>query len=113
MDLEEKIIAYKTLCQQIDELEKKKRELSQEILAEMPSKKMAVAGFRAYRYTRLAIATPLELARTLGATKMQEQVDREKIKELFLLGQTIEGVRNIDYLVVRAAVEKSVETNSE
>ncbi len=104
MSLEDKIIAYKALTQEIDKLEEQKRTLAQEILAEMPEKKIDVAGYRVYRYTRLSIAVPLEEARLLGATQMTEQVDKEKIKELHGKGHQIEGVKEVTYLQVRNAV---------
>lgn len=100
MTLEEKILAYKTLIQEIDLLEEKKKVLSQEILSEMTSKKMEIAGHKIYHYHRLSITTPLEAARLIDATKMTEQIDKEKIKDLYNNGQKIEGVKEIDYLVV-------------
>ncbi|MBX7067601.1 MAG: hypothetical protein K1X28_10265 [Parachlamydiales bacterium] len=100
MSLEEKIIAYKQLMREIEALEERKKLLSQEIISEMPDKKVEIADYRAYRYTRLSIKIPLEEARLLGATRMEEHVDKEKIKELHESGRQIEGVKEFSYLLV-------------
>ena len=81
MDLAEKIATYKQLIQQIEMLEEEKRKISQEIISEMPDKKFETAEWKATRYERLSIRPALELARLLDATKMEEQVDKEKIKQ--------------------------------
>ena len=106
MNLAEKIIAYKTLTQEIATLEEQKKSLGQEIIAEMTDKKMEIGGYSAYRYNRLAISVPLEQARLFGATKIAEQVDKEKIKELYNMGQQIEGVKEFSYLVVTTKKDK-------
>lgn len=103
MSLEEKIIAYKMLCLQIEDLEEQRKALGKEILSEMPQKKIEIAGYKALRYIRLAIQMPLEQARLLGVTKMEELIDKDKIKKLHSMGQKIEGVREIAYLVVSAS----------
>ncbi|MCI0616192.1 hypothetical protein L0244_24690 [bacterium] len=106
MSLEDKIIAYKRLGLQIESLEEKKKALGQEILLEMPLKKMEIAGYKAFRYTRLAIRIPLEEARILGVTKMEEQIDKEKVKQLYKMGQKMDGVREIAYLIVTSSQAK-------
>lgn len=105
MNLEEKILAYKRLDEQIKALEEQKKRLSQEIIPLIPKKKVDVPGYRAYCHSRLSISLPLEKARLFGATKMVEQVDKEKIKELYKQGQEIEGVKEISYLLVKAVAE--------
>ena len=102
MDLIEKIVAYKQLVQQIEILKEEKRRVSSEIIAEMPDKKFETAEFKAIRYQRLSIHLPLESARQLEATKMEEQIDKEKIKNLFHSGVAIEGVEMRTYLLVSA-----------
>ena len=106
MSLEEKIIAYKMLSLQIESLEMQKKTLAQEILTAMPSKKVDVGNYRASRYIRLSIRLPLEQARLLGATKMEEQIDKDKIKERHKMGEKIEGVQEIAYLVVTTTPPK-------
>lgn len=105
MSLEEKIIAYRKLSREINALEEQKRDLSLEIMAEMPEKRIDVAGYRAYRHKKLSIKIPLEEARALNAIKIEEHVDKEKIKELYEQGQQINGVQEITYLVVTAKKE--------
>lgn len=105
MSLEEKIIAYRKLSREINALEEQKRDLSLEIMAEMPEKKVDVAGYRAYRHKKLSIKIPIEEARALNATKMEELVDKEKIKELYEQGQQMDGVKEITYLIVTAKKE--------
>jgi hypothetical protein len=100
MDLAKKITIYKQLIRQIATLEEEKRRIAQEIIAEMPDKRFDTAEFRAIRYQRLSIHPSLELARELNATKMEEQVDKEKIKQIFHSGISIKGVEMRSYLNV-------------
>src|SRR5690348_1391271 len=106
MDLAEKIATYKQLIQQIEILEEEKRKISVEIIAEMPDKRFDTAEFRAIRYQRLSVRPSLELARELDATKMEEQVDKEKIKQIFHSGVSIEGVEMRSYLTVSVKKRK-------
>ena len=100
MTLEEKTAVYREICRKIHQLEEEKKSLAQEILAEMPSKKMVFSGYIARVYTRLVIQVPIEEARRLDATKMVEQVDKEKITEIHKSGVQLEGVKEISYLVI-------------
>ncbi len=100
MSLEEKMIAYREICQKIHQLEEEKKTLSQSILKEMPTKKMVFPNYIARIYKRLSIHIPMEQARMLDATKMIEQVDKDKIKEIHNSGVVLEGVKEISYLVV-------------
>lgn len=102
MELSEKVATYKKLIRQIEALEKEKQQITQEIIAEMPDRKFETPEFKAIRYQRLSIRPPLEIARQLSATKMEEQVDKEKIKEIFYSGVPIEGVEERSYLLVSA-----------
>lgn len=102
MVLEEKIEVYKALRKEIEELEMKKKILGAEILSMMPSdtKTLIVASHVVKRYSRLSIRTSLENARLIGASKMEEVVDKDKIKDLFALGQSIPGVTEYKYIQV-------------
>lgn len=113
MDLAQKIAAYKQLIVAIEALEKEKQRISQEILAEMPDKRFDTAEFRAIRYQRLSIRPTLELARMLDATKMEEQIDKEKIKQIFYSGVFIEGVEMRSYLTVTPKSRKKENILSE
>lgn len=98
--MEELIRTYYEIMKQIDELEEKKRELSAAILKQMQAKSMRVAGYIARKYSRLSIKLTIEEARTLDAIKMQETVDKDKIKALYHLGQPVKGVFEVEYLRV-------------
>ncbi|HSW71907.1 MAG TPA: hypothetical protein VLG44_00670 [Chlamydiales bacterium] len=100
MNLEEKIAAYKEIVKKIDELEEEKKELGKAIMQEMQGKTMQVANFMVRKYSRLLIKIPLEKARILGAVKMEEAVDKEKIKALYQLDKSIEGVSEIQYIQI-------------
>ena len=100
MTLEEKIAAHCEICRKIQQLEEEKKTLAQEILAEMPSKKMTFRGHIARIQTRLIIGIPMDQARMLDATKMVEQIDKGKIAEIHKSGVALEGVREISYLIV-------------
>ncbi|HEY2810066.1 MAG TPA: hypothetical protein VGJ00_01560 [Rhabdochlamydiaceae bacterium] len=109
MGLAEKIATYKQLIRQIEQLEEEKRKISQEIIAEMPDKRFETAEFRAICYQRLSIRPSLDLARHLNATKMEEQIDKEKIKQIFHSGVPIEGVEMRSYLLVSAKNQTEAE----
>jgi len=100
MNLEEKIAAHKELGKKIDVLEEERKALSQAIMQEMHGKTMQVANFLVRKYSRLSIKIPLEKARILGAVKMEEVVDKEKIKSLYQLDKTMEGVSEIQYIQI-------------
>lgn len=51
---------------------------------------------------RLSIKLPLEAARALDAVKMEETVDKDKIKLLYKAGQQIEGVSEIEFVQIIA-----------
>ena|SRR3990167_8237094 len=101
MDLAEKVALYAAVCSQIKKLEEEKEKLREEILAEMPVKKMDFPIGTVQRYTRLLIKMPIENARQFAATQMVEQIDKNKIKHLFYSGTPLEGVKEFSYLVVK------------
>jgi len=100
--VESKVKEYKELQRQIDALERKRKAMMQEILALMPEEapSMRVANYSVRRVVRLSIGTSLADARTLGATKMREVVDRAKIKELTELGIVVPDVSELRYIQV-------------
>ena len=100
MSLEEQIQAYKELSLYIADLESQKKELSVAILEQMSEKTLSIAGYIVRRYDRLSIQTPLEAARELGATKMEEVLDRDKLKKLHQSGQEIPGIAPSSFIQV-------------
>lgn len=98
--LEEKVVAYKKIVQQIAELEEKKKELSLSILEQMETKSTIVSGYVVRRYERLNISTDLTQARAWQATKMQEVADKDKLKQLHQEGHDIPGISKSEYIQV-------------
>jgi hypothetical protein len=102
MELEEKVAKYKELGTQIAELEKEKKLLATEILQYIPKEKKSiqVAGSSVKRVRRLSIKTSLEAAKLYDAVKIEEVVDKEKIKLLYEQGEEIPDVSEIEYIQV-------------
>ncbi|MBI3508508.1 MAG: hypothetical protein HY069_02575 [Chlamydiia bacterium] len=69
-------------------------------MRQMEGKQMRVADYIVRKYRRLAIKLSLEDARIISATKMEEVVDKEKIKELHRQGDVIPGVSEFEYISV-------------
>lgn len=112
MDLAEKIATYKKYIREIDALEEAKREIAKEIIAEMPDKKFETDQYKAIRYSRLSIKTTLEHARLFDATKMEELIDKAKIKEIYNSGVPVEGVEMQSYLMVSVKNKPDNEENN-
>jgi len=108
MEIEEKIAKYKELGKQISELEEQKKILVSEILRCIPkeTKSIQVAGHSVKRICRLSIRTSLETAKLFKAVKIQEIVDKEKIKRLYEEGQNIPDVSEFEYIQVSCLVKK-------
>lgn len=105
----EKVKAYSALKEKIEALETQKKALVAEILQLMPkkTKSLPVPGYIVKRAMRLSIKTSLESAKLLGAVKMEEVIDKEKIKGLYALGHPVSDVSEIHFIQVYAAPEKS------
>lgn len=112
MSLEEQIQAYKELSLYITALESQKKELSNVILEQMSEKTLSIAGYIVRRYDRLSIKTSLEEARQLDATKMEEVLDRDKLKKLHQSGQVIPGVAPAPFIQVSLQKQGSTATDS-
>jgi hypothetical protein len=97
----EKVTQYNKVLQQKRKLNQDKKKLTQAIISEMSDEEMETADFKVACHPRLSIRTTLEEARKLGATKMVEQVDKEKIKELYLSGIPVAGVKKLPVLSVK------------
>jgi len=102
MALEEIIKAYRELGQQISELEAQRKALSAQILEQMPknTKTFRLEEYLVRRYSKLSIRTPLETAKSLGAVKLEEVVDKERIKQLYEEGLSIPKVSEIQWVQV-------------
>jgi hypothetical protein len=102
MGLEEKVIAYRELAERINEMEAEKKLLSQEILMLMPQDEevVQVRHLKVKCYHRINIKTTLEQAKEFHATKMEEIVDKEALKELLHQGILVPGVSESSYVIV-------------
>ena len=109
MNLEKKIAAYKDLGKRIEELERQKKVLVAEILQFIPieTKSIQIAGNCVKRVRRLSIRTSIESAKLFHAVKMQEVVDKEKIKRLYEQGQQIPDVTEFEFIQVTTLVKEN------
>ena len=110
MNLEEQIRAYNELGKNIDELEQQKKALGAAIMQQMQEKTMRVADYLVRRYSRLSIKLSTEEARTLDAIKIEEAVDKGKIKALYQLGKPMQGVSEIQYIQISKTNNKEQAT---
>ena len=108
-EIENKVAAYKELGQKIEELEEQKKKLVEEILTLMPqeAQSLRVAHFQVKRIVRLSIKTTLEEAKVWDAIKLEQVLDKQKIKKLFASGQPIPNVSEYQYIQVSKIPETS------
>lgn len=100
--MEDKIQAYYEISRKIAELEQQRKELGQEILKLMTQKTIATAEYTVRKYERFSIKTSLDEARLFQATRTEEIIDKEKLKQLHLAGQPIGGISCVQYIQVHA-----------
>jgi len=102
ISIEEKVKIYKELARQIEELETYKKAIVAEILQLLPKdrKNVRIAEYNVRRMTRLSIRTSLEEAKRFEAVKLEEVIDKEKIKSLFALGHSVPGVSEFQFIQV-------------
>jgi hypothetical protein len=101
MNLEDQVALYKDLSKKIEGMEEQKRQLGAAIMQKMESKTLRVTGFVVRSCSRLSIKVPLDQARLLDAIKLEETVDKEKIKALYNSGKLIDGISEIHYIQVQ------------
>lgn len=104
MNLEEKVKLHRSLTLKIEELEEQRKLLGMSIKEAMYVKTMHFGDLTVRRCSRVSIATTLEEARHLNAIKLEEAVDKDKIKILYHQGLSIAGVKEIEYIQI---VQKS------
>lgn len=107
MNLEEQVKRHKEISLKIEELEEEKKALGQSILQAMTDKSLQIGNYLVRRYSRISVATTLEDARHLEATKMEETVDKDLLKALYKGGQVIAGVKEFSYIVVTSPRENT------
>ena len=103
-DLQDQVRLHKELSKKIEELESQKKDLGAAIMQQMTDKLMVLPGFVVRRCNRLTIKLTIDQARALSAIKLEETVDKEKIKALYHSGQSISGVSEIQYIQIATKV---------
>ena len=100
MNLEEQVRQYQELSIKIEELEEQKKALSLSIMQAMEGKSLQFSDYQVRRYCRLSISLTPDQARPFDAVKLEETVDKEKIKGLYKSGLPVPGVKEVEYIVV-------------
>lgn len=100
MDLQDQVRLHKELSRKIEELESQKKDLSSAIMQQMTAKTIHLPGFIVRCCNRISIKLTVEQARFLNAVKLEETVDKDKIKALYNNGQRINGVSEIQYIQI-------------
>lgn len=100
MNLEEPVRRHKEISKLIDELEAEKKALGKVILSAMSEKKMNLGSYVVKRCSRLSISATIEEARVYSATKMEEVVDKDRLKELYGLGESVPGIKEVVYIQI-------------
>lgn len=88
-------------------LEEKKKALGKQILELMPAylKSYHVEDLVVRRYSRLSIKMTLEEAKALSLSKLEEVIDKEKVKELIQRGRQIPNVSTLEYITVMRSAQ--------
>lgn len=111
MNLEEQVKQHKELSRQIADLEAKRKILGVDILQQMTSKVLDISNFIVRHHNRLSISVSMEEARKYEAVKMEEVIDKAKLKALYNEGQPIVGITEINF--VQITEKKPVTAESE
>lgn len=102
--LEEQIKLHKTISKRIAQLEEERKQLGLIIMKQMAANILQIPGFCVKRYKRLSIKLSIEDARSLNAVKLEEIVDKDKIKMLISNGTTISGVSETQYIQITETI---------
>ena len=109
MSLEDLARQHKEISLKIEELEAKKKALGEAILQAMTGKSMQFGSYIVRRCSRLSISSTVDQARPFQALKLEEVVDKDKLKELHISGTAIPGIKKIEY--VQVTLIKSADSN--
>ena len=114
MDLEVQVKRHKEISRLIDELEKERKAIGVALLERMKGGKLLlVADFVIKKVQRFSFAVSIEEARKHNATKMEEAVDKEKLKSLFIEGSDIKGISQFQYVQVSYAKADTIQQPEE
>lgn len=105
MSLEDQIKLHKSLSIKIKELEEQKKTLGVSIMQAMQGKTLQLGGYLVKCYSRLSIKLSVEEARPYNAVKLEETVDKDKIKTLYKQGRVIKGVSESQFIIVSTLAE--------
>lgn len=111
MSLEEQIKNYKEISRAIEALEEQKKALGAAIFAKMAGNMCQTNEYVVRKVERLSYSVSIEDARMYQATKMEETVDKDKIKALYQSGHPIPGVKEIKYIQVTEKKPSPVYSN--
>lgn len=100
MSLEEQVRLHKEISLKIEELEAQKKALGENILSAMNDKSIKIGSYVVKRCSRLSISSTLDQARLFQATKLDEVVDKDKLKQLYNSGTDIPGIKKIEYIQI-------------
>ena len=100
ISLEALIQVYKEMTQRIAKMEEERKEIGRAILQQMTTKSLSIAGYIVRSCERLNIHTELEKAREWGATRMEEVIDKAKLKQLYQAGCEIPGISISQFIQV-------------
>lgn len=101
MELEEQVRRYKEIMRQVEELEKERKAISASIMERMKGGKLLlVADYVVRKIQKFTYAVSIEEARKLNATKMEERIDKDKLKSLYAAGSEVKGLSHFHYLQV-------------
>ena len=102
---EELLQSYLEAKGELESLEAEKKVVEEAILDKLREMKLtgtSVLGYNIQKVVRSSFSgVLLSTARELGATKVEEKVDGEKLRKLENNGVKIRGVKKIQYLLVK------------
>lgn len=98
--LEEQIRLHKTISKRIAQLEEERKLLGLAIMQQMAGNVLNIPGYCVKRYKRMSIKLSIEDARSLNAVKLEEIVDKDKIKMLVSNGKSIPGVSETQFIQI-------------
>ena len=100
MNLEDLARQHKEISLKIEELEAQKKALGQTLLQAMNGKTLQLGPYIIKRCSRLSITSTIDQARPYQAIKVEEVVDKDKLKVLYQNGMPIPGVKHIEYIQI-------------
>ncbi len=107
MNLEDQIRQHKEISLKIEELEAQKKALGQSIMQAMNSKALQLGPYLVRRFSRLSFTLTVDQARPFKAIKLEEVVDKDKLKELYRQGTSIPGAKEVEYIQISMTENES------